>query len=190
MGWTWNDYSVLEFRSSPVDDPEALDDDDVTPLYKAVQIAVQDVTTRRPNEAEVQKYAGGAWSRATRLRGVSTIKTMPLSNIPTLTTGQFQDSGVFSMLENILYGVGDGPGARHPYVFWYAAYASGADPDAGPLLRAGIHAHDVNGANDYFTTTLILPVRIIFEGVLEPQRGRKELNNLDFTIKTAEYLDA
>lgn len=186
----WNDYSVVEFRSSPVNDPEALDVDAVTPLYRAVQIAVQNVTARRPNEAEVQKYAGGLWERAARLRGVVTIKTLPISNLPTLATDAYQDTGVLAMLETVLYGLGDGPGARHPYVFFYAAYASGANPGAGQLLRAGIRSHDANGANDYYTTTVALPVRIIFDATIEPQQGRKQFVNVDFTVKTSEYLSA
>lgn len=190
MGWKWNDYSVAEFRSSPVDDPDALDVDDVTPLYKSVQVAIQNVTARRPNEAEVQKYAGGLWERAARLRGVITFKTMPFSNTPTTTTDTFQDVGIVAMLETVLYGLGDGLDQRHPFVYLYAVYASGADPGAGQILRAGIHDHTTNGANDYYTTTIPLPIRIIFDGTIEPQQGRKQLVNLDFTIKTAEYLNA
>lgn len=189
MLWTWNDYTVAEFRSSPVDDPEALGPGDV-PLYKAVQVAMQNVTARRPNEAEVQKYAGGLWERASRLRGMVTFKTMPMSNLPTTATAQFQDVGVLARLETVLYGLGDGPGERHPYVYFYAVYASGADPDAGPLSRAGERSHDEDGTNTYYTATLVLPVRLIFSDSIEPQQGREQYVNCDFTIRTAEYLNA
>lgn len=177
MPWNWQDYSIAEFRSFPDDDPTG-------ETYKVARLFVVSVTPRRPNEAELQKYAGGLWSRAVKLRGAIEFKSAPISKVPLPAVSPYQDMGAVAQLEDVIYGVGDGPGARHPFVYFYAVHN---------LPRAGKHAYDADGADDYFTAvtgTIALPVRIAFGGTLEPQEGRNQFVQLSFTVNTARYLNA
>lgn len=191
----WTSFHSLIFRSaknaSEINATAPITGDK---LYRECEVVARFAPPSRNPLGRRLVYAGNRIAVATGIvQRILPVDTLPFYTLASPLTAAYQDIGIFYNLEAVLYGLGFGPTMRHKYICLYETRQYAGNPASGPILRAGEHANDVLGENDFWTSgapNIVLPWQCWYKQKLGLSNGKNGLSNCTFELEGAMLDDA